>query len=189
MRKRTFLLSLLLLFISGSVYAQKQVLNYKRLKDFLPKDIAAGFTMKKPTGETTSAMGMTTSYAEVRYEGKEVKTKTKTDEGEMEGTVTPSFEVKITDFISMPMAGYALSMMGESEKETETGYEKTTKFGSYPCSEKGEGEGEYKNFNISILVGNRFQIEIKGNSMKEVNPLYDVAKKMDLVGLEKEGNK
>ena len=92
--------------------------------------------------------------------------------------------VKITDIGSMSglagMATYAWAAT-DIDRETETGYEKTSMFNGYKSHEKydkGSKSGE-----LSALVGGRFAVEISGNDV-DMNAIKDAMTKIDLKKLE-----
>lgn len=173
MRKR---IALFLILAAGSFLllsaqtAQKAV-SFKKLQEFLPKVDLSGFSRLKPGGETSSAMGMSTSEANVTYEkGGDI-----------------SIEVKISDLAGVPMAQMGLSMMGmtEFENETENGYEKSIKAQGFPGTEKVDNSGESKSCEIMLFVGNRFSIEIQGRGISDASLLHKLLDDMKLGDLSK----
>ena len=144
-----------------------ETVDFKILKDMLPADIH-GMKRTEATGEKTSAMGINVSNAEGRY---------RNDAG-------ASMTVKITDIGSMSglagMATYAWAAT-DIDRETETGYEKTSMFNGYKSHEKydkGSKSGE-----LSALVGGRFAVEVSGNNV-DMNAIKDAMTKIDLKKLE-----
>jgi len=144
-----------------------ETVDYKILKDMLPADLA-GMKRSEATGEKNSAMGMTISNAEGRY---------KNDAGS-------SMTVKITDIGSMTglagMATYAWAST-EIDRETETGYEKTSTFNGYKSHEKYDKSG--KSGELSVLVGGRFAVEVDGYQV-EMDAIKDAMSKLDLKKLD-----
>ncbi len=86
--------------------------DFRKLKDILPER-AAGLERTEATGEKNGAMGFSLSQAEGKY-----------------GDGEASLEIEITDtggVGGMAMMGMAAWAMAEVDKETATGYEKTTR--------------------------------------------------------------
>lgn len=157
-------------FMLGAQTAQKTV-SFKKLQEFLPKVDLSGFSRLKPGGETSSAMGMSTSEARVNYE--------------KSGDI--SIEVKISDLAGIPMAQMGLSMMGmtEFENETENGYEKSVKIQGFPGTEKVDTAEDGKSCEIMLYVGNRFSVEIRGNGTSDATLLHKLLDDMKLGDLSK----
>ena len=157
-------------FLLSAQTAQKTV-SFKKLQEFLPKVDLSGFNRLKPGGETSSAMGMSTSEAHVTYQ--------KSDD--------VSIEVKITDIAGVPFAQMGVSMMGmtEFENETETGYEKSIKVQGFPGTEKADTTEDSKSCEIMLFVGNRFTVELRGNGTSDAAPLHKLLDDMKLGDLSK----
>lgn len=153
----------------GAATGGKQVetVDYKVLKDMLPADVG-GMKRTEATGEKTSAMGMQISNANGRYAN---------DAG-------ASMTIKITDIGSMTglagMAAYAWAAT-EMDRESDTGYEKTSNFNGFKSHEKWDKSS--KSGEISVLVGNRFVAEVSGNDL-DMNALKDALSKVDLKKLD-----
>lgn len=156
--------------LAASLGAQQQkAVNFKQLQEFLPKIDLPGYTKGKPTGQSSSAMGMSSSEASLKY----VKD---------EETV----EVNISDVTGVPMALAGLALMGatEFENQTENGYEKSVKIQGFPGTEKAE-TGESKSAEIQIIVGNRFIVRVSGSGMSDAALLRKLLDSMNLAGLAK----
>jgi len=153
----------------GAASGGKQVetVDYRVLKEMLPGDVG-GMKRTEATGEKTSAMGMQISHANGRYSN---------DNG---GSMT----IKITDIGSMTglagMAAYAWAAT-EIDRDSDTGYEKTSNFNGYKSHEKYDNSS--KSGEISVLVGNRFVAEVSGNDV-DMNALKDALTKVDLKKLD-----
>jgi len=170
--RRVVFVSLLCVAFAISAAAQN-IVNFKQLQGFLPKADLAGYTKGKPGGSTSSAMGMSSSEATLKY--------AKTEESWI--------EVKISDTAGVPMAAMGLAMVGmtEYENETETGYDKTIKVQGFPGTEKVE-RGEYKSAEISVVVAKRFMVELKCEACDDISNLKKLVESMDLGGLAKLAN-
>ncbi|MDH4272979.1 MAG: hypothetical protein OEW18_13485 [Candidatus Aminicenantes bacterium] len=164
--------SALCLAFAVTAMAQEMV-NFKKLQEFLPKIELSGYTKGKPGGETTKAFGMAASEATLRYK--------KSEES--------GIEVKISDTAGVPMAAMGLAMVGmtEYENETENGYEKTIKVLGFPGTEKVD-RGEYKSAEISIVVAKRFMVELNCEGCDDIANLKKLVESMDLGGLAKLAN-
>ena len=130
-----------------SVGSAVEPVDFRELKALLPENIGA---MKRSSaeGEKGGALGIVVSHAEGRYQG--------------EGG---SADLKITDpgTLSGFAAMAAMWMNMELDKETDTGYEKTGTANGRRFHEKydkSSKSGEY-----TIVVGNRFMVEINGHGI------------------------
>ncbi|HEX2722757.1 MAG TPA: hypothetical protein VHM24_07560 [Gemmatimonadaceae bacterium] len=145
-----------------------ETVDYKVLKDMLPDEVA-GLKRNDATGEKTAAMGMQISNAEGRYSN---------DKG-------ASMTIKITDIGSMSglagMATYAWAAT-EMDRESDTGYEKTSNFNGFKSHEKYEKLS--KSGEISVLVGNRFVAEVSGSDV-DMDALKNALGKLDLKKLDR----
>ena len=146
---------------------QVEVVDYKVLKEMLPGDVG-GLKRTEATGEKTAAMGMQVSHANGRYSN---------DAG-------ASMTIKITDIGSMTglagMAAYAWAAT-EIDRDSDTGYEKTSTFNGYKSHEKYDKSS--KSGEISVLVGNRFVTEVSGNDV-DMDAMKDALTKVDLKKLD-----
>jgi hypothetical protein len=140
--------------------------NFRELKGLLPESLP-GFKRTSATGEKAGAMGMVVSHADAEYSG---------DGG-------AHLSVKITDIgnvtgpLGLGLAGWA---MVEIDRETETGYEKSTVLGGNKAFEKYDSRS--KHGEVNVLVGNRFVVEVKGRDVK-MDDMKNVAGKLDLAKL------
>jgi hypothetical protein len=137
--------------MSGAANAGKKVetVPYQELKALLPESLP-GMKRSNATGEKSSAMGMQISNAEGRY---------RSDDGN-------SATIKITDIGSMAglagMTAYAWARV-DVDRESDNGYEKTTMFNGYKAREKYDNQN--KSGEISVLVGDRFVVEVDGRGV------------------------
>jgi len=122
--------------------------DFRALKEMLPTS-AAGMERTEATGEKNGAMGFSLSQAEGKYENADA-----------------NMEVGIVDtggVGGMAMMGMAAWAMAEVDKETATGYEKTTTIDGNKAYEKYDTQGQSGELNV--LVGDRFIVSIKGNQV------------------------
>ena len=151
--------------MSGAANAGKKVetVSYQELKALLPESLP-GMKRTDATGEKSSAMGMQVSNAEGRYSS---------DDGS-------STTIKITDIGSMTglagMTAYAWAKV-DIDRESDTGYEKTTSFNGYKAHEKYDKSS--KSGEISVLVGDRFIVEVDGSNV-DMDAIKSTLGKVDL---------
>ncbi len=151
--------------VSGAANSGKKVetVDYKELKALLPEALP-GMKRTAASGETSSAMGMQISNAEGRYSS---------DDGS-------SATIKITDIGSMTglagMTAYAWARV-DVDRETDTGYEKTAMLNGYKSHEKYDKQS--KAGEVSVLVGDRFVVEVEGNNV-DMDAIKSALGKVDL---------
>lgn len=166
MRARSVLCLCALLF-SATVFAQPQVYQFTELQHFLPAGEFENYSRGKPTGETSSMMGFSTSWAQVIYH-------LATDTSES------SISVKVTDMVSIPSY---MNVSGDIDKETRTGYERTVLYNGIRVLETYDGVS--RDAKLQLPVANRFLVEITGTGMQSTRPLYNLLDKMNIEGLKK----
>ncbi|MBI2419509.1 MAG: hypothetical protein HYV28_16730 [Ignavibacteriales bacterium] len=148
--KKLILFALAFCFILP-LSAQIKVISFKKLQPFLPAKEIEGFKRNKPTGETQTVMGFSTSQASVNYEKLQKETDT--------AFVQVSYKFTIQDVILYPIMLAQFNMYQQNyERETETGYEK-----AYALKDKFPGKisvnsSDYKSCKIEAGIGNRFYI-------------------------------
>lgn len=138
------------------------VTDFRELKALLPPELP-GMKRTSASGEKSGAMGMTVSFGEARYEG-------------ADGAY---ITIKITDmggtgFASMMAAGWT---MQEIDRESDTGYERTTTIGGHKAMEKFDTQ--YNNGSTELMVAGRFHVEVEGSEIKPEN-LQQAVGKLDL---------
>lgn len=168
--------------LSASVLGQGKAVHFKKLQEFLPSADLAGFERKKPSGQTQTNMGMTTSEAKVRYVTKQAE-----PANEMDAAVPEqSIEVSISDLSGIPYGQMALmAYQGESENETEDGYEKSVTVKKIYKGKESARTGDYKQCSLEFGVGNRFLVKFEANNTDDVKILHKLVESMNLAGLEK----
>jgi hypothetical protein len=94
-----------------------------------------------------------------------------------------SMEVKVVDsgFSQMLVAPWAMFLTAGYEKETDEGYEKSTKVGGHPGFEKWNSED--KSGELNFVVGKRFLVTVEGRDLSDAKDLHAFADKMDLAKL------
>jgi hypothetical protein len=124
-----------------------------------------GWEKAKPTGERMTAP-FAFSQAEVRYKNGEARLDIKiVDSGYNQLLFTP--------FMMFMQAGY--------EKETSSGYEKSTTVGGQPGWEKWNTEG--KDGEVNAFVGKRYILTVEGRNIEDIKVLHAIVGKIDLARL------
>jgi hypothetical protein len=141
----------------------------KEMKALLPEAIGAA-KRRSAESQRMNQGGMDISQTRASY-----------DPEPAEGA-QPSFDVEIMDLgnLSGAMAmGFTPWAMTQYERETDTGYEKTTKWKGYPAME--EYDTESKHGKLEAYVAKRFIVKVTGNdaTMEQIHAAMeaiDVAK-------------
>lgn len=138
--------------------------NFRDLEGVFPE--LSGWTKEKPKGEM---MTTPVSYSEASC------TYTRGD---------AQIEAKLTDSAFNQMLTMAFNMMAATgyQKESDDGFEKATKVGSYPGWEKRDNPG--KSGELGAIVANRFVLELSGSNLPDNQPLHQLAQAADLKKLE-----
>ncbi len=141
--------------------------NFRSLKELLPAD-AAGFERTEATGEKNGAMGFSISQAQGKYEKDDAR-----------------IEIDIVDtggVGGMAMMGMAAWAMAEVDKETKSGYEKTTRINGMKAYEKYDNDS--KDGEVNVIVANRFVVNVKGRNVS-MDQIKDTLDDLDLDKLAK----
>ena len=137
--------------------------DFRKLKELLPETIE-GLTRKESSGEKNGAMGFTISRAEAKYTG----------------DADASVHVEIFDtggvagVATMALAAWT---MADIDKETDNGYEKTTKLEGYKGFEKYNNDN--KSGELNVLVGDRYVVNVNGNNVT-MDKLKSILANLDL---------
>ncbi len=88
--------------------------------------------------------------------------------------------MKITDsgFNQLLLTPYTMFLQAGYEKETSSGYEKSTTIAGQPGWEKWNTEG--KDGSVNAFVGKRFLLSIEGRNIDGVKVLHDAAGRIDM---------
>ena len=125
-----------------------ETVDFRALKELLPTS-ADGLPRKEASGEKNGAAGFTYSTAEGKYAND--------DQSE-------TIELTIMDGGGSPMMmGLAAWSMMEVDKESDGGYEKTTKMGDNKAYEKYSNTN--KSGEVNVLVNKRFVVSAKGRGV------------------------
>lgn len=140
--------------------------DFRELKALLPESLP-GLQRSGAEGERTSVMGINVSEANARYE-------------DAEGA---SVRIKITDmgnvsgFVGLATLAWTHA---DIDRETSTGYERTTTFGGHKAFEKYDTETQSGDLNI--FVAGRFVVDIEGSNVS-MDVLKTAAGAIDLAKL------
>jgi hypothetical protein len=141
-----------------------QPVDFRRLKEMLPETLA-GMKRVDATGQSGEAMGLKGSSATARY----------TD------GAGASLNVDISDMGTLAgLAGLASRFDPSMEKETETGYERTSKVNGQIVHERYDRRA--KSGEISIILAERFNVAVRGNGVEPVT-LQGAIKQIDIAGI------
>ncbi|TDE11658.1 hypothetical protein [Dyadobacter psychrotolerans] len=144
-------------------------IDFRKLRELLPEEIA-GFKRTEASGEKNGAMGFTISTADARYKG--------------DNDASIHLEILDTGGVAgvatMAMAAWT---MADIDKETDTGYEKTTSLEGYKAFEKYDSQN--KSGELNLLVADRYVVNVNGNNvtmeqMKSILGDLDLDKLADL---------
>jgi hypothetical protein len=126
---------------------QAALVDFRALKALLPGDLA-GLARKSASGEKAGAMGFGVSKAEGTYQG----------------SGGSRLDVRLLDGGAMATLAGAVGLMGmEIDKETDDGYERTTKIDGWKALEKYDGRS--KRGEVKVFVGGRYLVEIDGEQV------------------------
>ena len=149
--------------------------DFRELRALLPEELP-GMERTNAAGEKGRAMGLAMSKATGEY-----STTDEEDRGRIQITLTDLGSLK-----GAAMMGYGWMMM-EIDRESDTGYERTTQYGDFPAHEKWERRGDSANGEMQVVVGNRFIVAIDGRQV-EMEQIKDALERVDLEQLEKMKN-
>jgi hypothetical protein len=122
--------------------------DFRELKALLPEALP-GMKRTRAEGERAAAMGLNISKAEGEYEKEDSSIHINLmDMGTLSGMA------------AMATVGWA---MVEIDKETETGYEKTSTYQGYKSHE--EYNRNNKDGEVTVLVAERFVVEVRGSNL------------------------
>ena len=145
-----------------------EVVDFRELKELLPESIA-NLNRTNAEGEKSGAMGFTVSRAQGNYNNEDY---------------SKSIDIEIVDlagasgFAGLAAWGWA---MADIDKETETGYEKTTTYKGHKAYEKYNTQDMYGSF--EVLVSGRYMVSVNGSSM-QMDDIKAALDEMDISKLE-----
>ncbi len=126
---------------------QTKPVDFHKLRDMLPASLP-GMKRDSTSGESNAAMGMAASNATAHYSN---------GSG---GDVS----IEITDMGTLSgLAGFAAKFDPNMERETDTGYERTTRINGQLVHEQYDNSD--RSGEVDIIAQNRFSVAIKGNGV------------------------
>lgn len=145
--------------------------DFRKLKEVLPQELA-GFDKGESSGEKNNAFGIAVSEAKQSFRT-------------ADGSKHVRFEITDPGSLAGPFALANMWMNVEIDKETSSGYEKTSTSNGQKLHEKWDKSG--KRGEVQMVVGNRFMVEVaaEGIEMSDVKALIskiDVAKLESMKG-------
>jgi Yip1 domain/zinc-ribbon domain len=137
-----------------------QPVDFHLLKEMLPESIA-GMRRTEASGQSGEAMGIKGSSATASYSGG-----------------GGSLQVEISDLGSLSgLAGLANKFDPNIEKETDTGYERTTKVNGQIVHERYDRRA--RSGEVSVILANRFSVTVDGSGV-DAAVLTGALKEIDL---------
>ena len=152
--------------IMGGGTNTANLVDFRELKALLPAELP-GLKRTASNAERSGAVGMAVALAEATYTGEKSEVIT----------------IKLTDNSSTSAMGGLMQFgwaQAEIDRESESGYERTTKIGGHPAMEKYDSE--LKDGETQIYVNKRFLVEVVGNSVSS-DAIKDAVSKIDLAKL------
>lgn len=127
-------------------------IDFRELKAMLPEELD-GMARTNAEGEKGGTMGIIQSSATGTYQP--------------EGDRRTSIEITIKDMGAlkgaMAMGGYSWLMM-QTDKESDTGFERTTEYKGFPAFESYSTKGHPRG-KIETVIGKRFVVEVHGRNV------------------------
>lgn len=124
-----------------------EAVDFRKLKDFLPEELE-DMNRVSAKGERTNSFGVNVSKAEGKYENED-------GSGNIRITITDLGSIK--GFAGLAAFAWTFA---DIDKETETGYERTTTYDGNKAFEKYDSQREQGA--VNIFVAKRFMVEVEG---------------------------
>ncbi len=142
-------------------------IDFRKLKEALPQELA-GFDKGDSSGEKNNAFGISVSEAKQSFRT-------------ADGSKSVRFEITDPGSLAGPFALANMWMNIEIDKETSSGYEKTSTVSGRKLHEKWSKSG--KNGEVTMIVGNRFMVQVNSNGI-EMNDVKALLANVDIAKLE-----
>ena len=142
-------------------------IDFRRLKEALPQDLA-GFEKGDSSGEKNNAFGISVSEAKQSFRT-------------ADGSKSVRFEITDPGSLAGPFALANMWMNVEVDKETSSGYEKTSTVSGRKLHEKWNKTS--KHAEVQMVVGNRFMVEVDARGL-DMNDVKTLLLKIDVAKLE-----
>jgi len=147
--------------------AQPQIVNFKQLEQFLPQSDFGNYSPGKPTGETSTMMGFSTSWAQVDYRS---------------SSDSSALSSKITDLLNIPSyMSMVPSMEGDTLRSTPTGFEKLVTYKDLKVMETFDSTTHQTK--LQAYFAGRFLLEVNGQGITDPHILYELLDKINFDGL------
>ena len=130
--------------------AVKQAVDFRKLKDAQPDEVGS-LERTSHTGERQKFMGMEMSQADAKFE-----------DGDQRLTISI---VDLGTLSGLALMGYAGWLQMEVDRETDNGFERTTKYKGYPSYEKFNGDSDSGRCEVSVWVEERFIVQVEGQNV------------------------
>ena len=142
-------------------------IDFRKLKEALPQELA-GFEKGESSGEKNNAFGIAVSEAKQSFRT-------------ADGSKSVRFEITDPGSLAGPFALANMWMNIDIDKETSTGYEKTSTVSGRKLHEKWNKSS--KHAEVQMVVGNRFMIEVDAQGV-DMNDVKALISKIDVAKLE-----
>ena len=142
-------------------------IDFRKLKEALPQELA-GFEKGESSGEKNNAFGIAVSEAKQSFRT-------------ADGSKSVRFEITDPGSLAGPFALANMWMNVDIDKETSSGYEKTSTVGGRKLHEKWNKSS--KHAEVQMVVGNRFMIEVDAQGV-DMNDVKALISKIDVAKLE-----
>ena len=142
-------------------------IDFRKLKEALPQELA-GFEKGESSGEKNNAFGIAVSEAKQSFRT-------------ADGSKSVRFEITDPGSLAGPFALANMWMNIDIDKETSSGYEKTSTVGGRKLHEKWNKSS--KHAEVQMVVGNRFMIEVDAQGV-DMNDVKALISKIDVAKLE-----
>lgn len=147
--------------------AGAEPIDFRKLKEALPQELA-GFEKGESSGEKNNAFGIAVSEAKQSFRL-------------ADGSKSVRFEITDPGSLAGPFALANMWMNVDIDKETNSGYEKTSTVSGRKLHEKWSKSS--KQAELHLVVGNRFMVEVEARGM-EMNDAKALLSKIDIAKLE-----
>lgn len=144
----------------------KKVVEYQKLKDLMPNRVL-GMSRTDIEGQRTGMSGMSFSTASATYK---------------ENNKKVNIAIMDAGGSALVLGGLAMWANTEFERESDNGYERTTKIDGHKAFEQYDKSS--KSGQVSVLVDNRFVVNIEGDNIEE----KDLRKVLDDINLRRLSN-
>ena len=147
--------------------ASFEPIDFRKLKEALPQELA-GFEKGESSGEKNNAFGIAVSEAKQSFRL-------------ADGSKSVRFEITDPGSLAGPFALANMWMNVDIDKESNSGYEKTSTVSGRKLHEKWNKSS--KQGEVHLVVGNRFMVEIEARGL-EMNDVKALLSKIDIAKLE-----